>query len=77
MKKTMKEILNAIRIPKPPTIFDVLPDSVEDIVTDQVRIKDEDFVDYKRRITLEGKVIKMWLRGRMFHDSQKLGTWRK
>lgn len=65
-----------IQIPRPTNIFDMLK-SVEDIVTNQARIKDEDFVNYKRRITLEEKAIKMWLKGRIFHDSSKLGTYRK
>lgn len=74
---TSKEIANSIQIPRPPTIFDMLPKTVEDIVTDQTRFKDEDFVNYKKRIALEQKVVKIWLRGRMFHDSSKLGTYRK
>ena len=75
--KRMKKIINGLQIPRPKTIFDVLPESVEDIVSDQVRFVDENFVDYKRRITLEQKVLKIWLRGRMFYDSSRLGTYRK
>ena len=53
------------------------PNNVHDVVSSKVRFDGENFVSYKKRIALENKFIKLYCRGRMFHDSSAKGTYKK
>lgn len=59
------------------SVYDLLPESLDDLVSSSVRLDDEDFTEYKKRLRVENKIKKLWLRGRMMHDSSKMGTCRK